>query len=106
MKREIKFRAKRKDNGEWLYWDILVGFSNPTDIIDVNTIGQFTGMHDKNLDEIWEDDLVNDGAIIVFIGGRFLCVYKNGKSEDLIGYEDVVIGNIFDNKNLINKRND
>ena len=68
MDRIIKFRGKRKDNGNWIYGDLLQGckMCNIYEIsdcesfdgtrIEVNkkTIGQFTGLYDKNTKEIYE----------------------------------------------------
>ena len=72
--REILFKAKRKDNGEWvegLLWKkkyksnkiFISCFPDKDDneevyVVDENTICQYTGLTDKNGNKIWENDIL------------------------------------------------
>ena len=125
MKREIKFRGQRVDNGEWVYGDHhhraggiqCIIRMEPDDNgkavyivhqVDPDTVGQFTGLLDKNGKEIYFDDIVRnkygDIGCVIWFSDWSLRVDWGGGDIHFIdpewGLE--VIGNIHDNPELLN----
>ena len=134
--REILFRGKQTDNGEWIegaYSPFHLNFgereekphiiiiSDDEDIdglwCDVipETVGQFTGLTDKNGVRIFEGDIVSlvkhDGLIykVVYVPCRYELVNSKGVNcfvLDIYKSENIeVIGNIHDNPELLGGEN-
>lgn len=81
--------------------------------IDINTLGEFTGLKDKNGKEVYEGDIIANGdtkpAIlqVKFLEGGFCCTAEGILPIDLncfypsIGCRFEVIGNIYENPELL-----
>lgn len=129
MKREIKFRAKKISDGDWVFGDLHLNCLKAhihTNLIEnsivsfkcyiiSDTIGQFTGMYDKHGNEIYEGDIIKwtNGLLYVvkFWEGMFYASIEECNDNILGGFplhvlcdEDKhceVVGNIYDNSELI-----
>ncbi len=126
--RQIKFRGKDLETCDWVYGDLEIhrkdsrrlihsynaaGDYNRQYDVDEDTIGQFTGLHDKNGKDIYEGD------IICFVDGQkrvngewvdnvhfYNVEYSKGAFSGVLGLAESmdavqVIGNIIDNPELL-----
>ena len=136
--REILFRGKQADNGEWIFgnivhqtdyygdrcdrWFILEGdYTYDYDIgypieVQKETVGQYTGLTDKNGKKIFEGDIVSGHLDDLFPGdeSRYEIAWKDygwhltrpdgtvdTAEQDWVNQNFEVIGNIYDNPELV-----
>ncbi len=146
MSREIKFRGKSVDSSRWFYGYYLayhvtgggrlfhyIKNPNITVEIDPETLGEFTGLHDKNGKEVYEGDILRFPPKNDWGNNNYSCFEVffhdgDGNSDYNIGYsmsrmhnhgaicggyipafkpktvkQMAVIGNIYDNPELLEK---
>ena len=129
MNREIKFRGKSIYDEEWLYGslvkiekdryavipplnDIEIGKSIGMYEVCLETVGQFTGLFDKNGKEIYEGDIIKGFDITIEVWysedkACFMAEMKEPQNDmvDILGGYDTarmeIAGNIYDNPELI-----
>lgn len=120
--RQIIFRGKRKDNGEWtegflfkcwgrafLLWGMTGDSPNMVEVIP-ETVGQFTGFTDKNGKKTFEGDIMQLCSAcypcLVYWDGKGWAWEQNGKRReiDLTREKMDIIGNIYDNKELLGEQ--
>ena len=94
MNREILFRGKRIDNGEWVKGlpfsfhatnnvEGIETYDGERHKVDPDTVGQYTGLTDNNAKEVFEGDVMEFDAygfhykgVVSFVDGNF-CVICN-----------------------------
>ena len=119
--REIIFRGKRVDNGEWVYGfltcrnyiDVFtqkVCYDGEEELtyctvehcqVDANTVGQYTGLTDKNGKKIFEGDIVEspNGTQGFIEWQNAECAFLVNIGDDWQTMDDCpyeVVGNIYD----------
>lgn len=145
--KEIKFRGKSEETNEWVYGQLLYLDNQPFIVGELveanseytnlewwqpvypNSVGQFTGLHDKNGEEIYEGDIIeytfdNEDSLFISEESKRIGLKKRidkvywqeWRSSFAVGCELVntdlfryvrggnrvtIIGNIYENPELI-----
>lgn len=140
MERQIKFRGKRLKDGKWIFGNLAdysmkvfdttiekkvifgnilnfatdnFGFVVDDCAVNPDTIGQFTGLLDKNGQEIYEGDILGCSEdnyflneAVIFAEGCFMVKddYTTTPMCAIDTQDRTVIGNIHDNPSLISDK--
>ena len=125
MMREILFRGKQVNNGQWVFGNLIkrqiwsstfyvirvrddgFDFYDEYEVIPT-TIGEYTSLCDKDGHDAFEGDILkaSNGHVgwVKFWRGAFVkvCACHSGSIQDIFTDNEIVIGNIHDNPSLIN----